>query len=254
MDKIAPNTLFTGQQLIYLPQCDSTNTYAQELLIKNKATEGCVVITDAQTQGRGQRGTSWEAEPGKNITLTLILKPYFLIAQHQFYLNICISLAVLDLVRRYVYNQPELKLKWPNDIYYGNKKIGGILIQNSVSGQFLQHSLIGIGLNINQISFAAPGASSLALVTGQDYYLPDLVKTLLEGLESRYLQLMQGKTEKQKTEYLANLYWYQEEHIFRIAGELVTGKISGIDLAGRLGVQLGNKVQHFGLKEITFER
>lgn len=252
MDKIAPNTLFTGQQLIYLPQCDSTNTYAQELLIKNKATEGLVVITDHQTKGRGQRGTYWEAEPGKNITLTLILRPYFLTAQQQFYLNICISLAVLDLAQNYLGNGLALKLKWPNDIYYRNKKIGGILIQNSVSGQFLQHSLIGIGLNINQISFTAPGASSFAQVTRQYYLLPELVKALLEKLEVRYLELMQGKTEILKKEYLRNLYWYQEEHVFKVADNLVPGRITGLDAVGRLQLEMYGEVRYFNLKEIEF--
>ena len=252
MDKIAPNTLFTGQQLIYLSQCDSTNLVAQELLIKNKATEGCVVITDMQIQGRGQRGTSWEAEPGKNITLSLILKPYYLTAQQQFFLNISISLAVLGLAQHYLHNNPALKLKWPNDIYYGNKKIGGILIQNSISGHFLQHSVIGIGLNINQISFAAPGASSFAQITGQSYALPTVVTALLEALEVRYLELMQGKTERQENEYLQNLYWYQEEHFFKVAGERVIGTIAGIDANGHLLLKINNEVRHYGLKEVEF--
>jgi BirA family transcriptional regulator, biotin operon repressor / biotin---[acetyl-CoA-carboxylase] ligase len=252
LDKITPNTLFTGQQIIYLPQCNSTNTFAQELLIKNKATEGLVVITDEQTQGHGQRGTNWEAEPGKNITLSLILKPCFLNPQQQFFLNICISLAVLGLVQKYLTPPQLLKVKWPNDIYYGNKKIGGILIQNSISGQFLQHSVIGIGLNINQISFAVPTASSFAQITRQTYYLPGLIKELLEQLEYRYLQLKRGELNEQKAAYLVNLYRFQEPHSFLINGQLKVGTIVGIDAIGRLNLEIAGSVESFGLKEIEF--
>ena len=250
MQKIAPNTLFTGKQLIYLPQCDSTNRFAQELINKNKAIEGCVVVTDRQTHGQGQRGNTWEAEPGQNITLSLILKPAFLAAQHQFNLNICVSLAVLDFAA--IFLPPNLKVKWPNDLYYGNKKIGGILIQNSLSGQFIQHSVIGIGLNINQDLFSAPNASSFALITGQTYFLPNLIQKLLELLEVRFLQLKEGKIAHLKDEYLQSLYRYQEQHTYRVNDQLIKGIIIGIDESGRLGLDAGPTVHYFNFKEITF--
>ena len=250
MQKIAPNTLFTGKQLIYLPQCDSTNRFAQELINKNKAIEGCVVVTDRQTHGQGQRGNTWEAEPGQNITLSLILKPAFLAAQHQFNLNICVSLAVLDFAA--IYLPPNLKLKWPNDLYYGNKKIGGILIQNSLSGQFIQHSVVGIGLNINQDLFSAPNASSFTQITGQTYYLPNLIQKLLELLEVRFLQLREGKIAHLKVQYLQCLYRYQEQHTYRVNEQLIQGAIIDIDEAGRLGLDTGPAVQYFNFKEITF--
>jgi BirA family biotin operon repressor/biotin-[acetyl-CoA-carboxylase] ligase len=250
LQKIAPNTLFTGKQLIYLPQCDSTNRFAQELINKNKAIEGCVVVTDRQTHGQGQRGNTWEAEPGQNITLSLILKPAFLAAQHQFNLNICISLAVLDFAA--IFLPPNLKLKWPNDLYYGNKKIGGILIQNSLSGQFIQHSVIGIGLNINQDLFSAPNASSFALITGKTYYLPNLIQKLLELLEVRFLQLKEGKIAHLKDEYLQSLYRFQEQRTYRVNDQLIKGIIIGIDESGRLGLDTGATVYYFNFKEITF--
>ncbi|MDB5263560.1 MAG: biotin--acetyl-CoA-carboxylase ligase [Adhaeribacter sp.] len=250
MQIIAPHTLFTGKQLIYLPQCDSTNRFAQELINKNKAIEGCVVITDRQTHGQGQRGNTWEAEPGQNITLSVILKPAFLAVQHQFDLNICVSLAVLDLAGQFL--PPNLKLKWPNDLYYGNKKIGGILIQNSLSGQLIQHAVVGIGLNINQLLFAVPGAQSFAQITGHTYILRDVIQKLLELLEVRYLQLKEGKIAELKPQYLQSLYRYQEKHVYRIKDQLVPGTIVGLDEIGRLGVDLGNHVDYFDFKEIAF--
>ncbi|GEO03077.1 biotin--[acetyl-CoA-carboxylase] ligase [Adhaeribacter aerolatus] len=250
MQKIAPNTLFTGKQVIYLPQCDSTNRFAQNLINKNEATEGTVVITDRQTHGQGQRGNTWEAEPGKNITLSLILKPQFLAAQYQFNLNICISLAVLNFAQAYL--PPLLKLKWPNDLYYGNKKIGGILIQNSLYGQLIQHAVVGIGLNINQHLFTAPAASSFAQITGKTFDLRSLIERLLEFIEARYLQLKAGKAALLRFEYLQNLYRYQEEHTYQVGGQLVSGTIIGVDDAGRLCLHVGQEVQYFNLKEISF--
>lgn len=250
MQKIAPNTLFTGKQVIYLPQCDSTNRFAQNLINKNEATEGTVVITDHQTHGQGQRGNTWEAEPGKNITLSLILKPNFLAIQHQFNLNICIALAVLDLALLYL--PPNLKLKWPNDLYYANKKVGGILIQNSLTGQIIQHAVVGIGLNINQVLFSVPTATSFAQVAGKPFNLNLLTQKLLEFIEVRYLQLKQGKVAKLRFEYLQNLYRYQEPHIFRINGDLTEGTIIGVDEAGQLCLQIGQKIKYFNFKEIAF--
>ena len=251
MQNIAPKTLFTGQQLVYLPQCDSTNNIAHDLLIKNKATEGCVVLTSAQTQGRGQRGNHWEATPGKNITLSVVLKPGFLAVQKQFALNIAISLAVADLAKAYLPAQ-HLKIKWPNDIYYGNKKLGGILIENTISRYTLQHSIVGIGLNINQLSFSHQQALSLAQITGTEYNLELVIEHLLTLLEVRYLELKSGKQDVQKFEYLQNLYRYQEKHPFQLGDKVVMGNILGVEESGKLGLQIGEEIHYFDFKEISY--
>jgi len=251
LQNIAPKTLFTGQQLVYLPQCDSTNNIAHDLLIKNKATEGCVVITSAQTRGRGQRGNSWEAEPGKNITLSVVLKPSFVAVAKQFSLNIAVSLAVADLVKTFLPDQ-RLKVKWPNDLYYGNKKLGGILIENTISNLYLQHSIIGIGLNINQLSFTNNQAVSLAQLTGEEYALETIIEQLLSCLEIRYLELKQGKLAKQKFEYLQILFRYQEEYNYLIADTIISGKILGVAENGKLGLQVDNEIKYFDFKEISY--
>ena len=251
MQNIAPKTLFTGQQLVYLPQCDSTNNIAHDLLIKNKATEGCVVITSAQTRGRGQRGNSWEAEPGKNITLSVVLNPSFIAVAKQFSLSIAVSLAVADLVKAFLPEQ-RLKVKWPNDLYYGNKKLGGILIENTISNLYLQHSIIGIGLNINQLSFTNNQAVSLAQLTGEEYALETIIEQLLSCLEVRYLELKQGKLAKQKFEYLQILFHYQEEYNYQIADTIISGKILGVAENGKLGLQVNNEIKYFDFKEISY--
>ncbi|WP_242926814.1 biotin--[acetyl-CoA-carboxylase] ligase [Pontibacter vulgaris] len=245
-----PNTLFMGQQLYFLPVCESTNSEAQQLLLKNEATEGCTVITDEQTKGRGQRGNVWEAAPGKNITLSVILSPTFVAVRHQFYLNMAVSLAVLDLLHEQ--GATEALIKWPNDLYLEDKKLGGILIENTINSYSLQHSIVGIGLNINQLHFGHATATSLAMLLGYDLDLNKLIARLLELLEKRYLELRNGKTEKLRYEYLQALYRYQERHTFEVNGKRVEGSIVGINEDGRLAVEIENELRYFAFKEIAY--
>ncbi|MBF9252276.1 biotin--[acetyl-CoA-carboxylase] ligase [Pontibacter sp. 172403-2] len=247
---MVPNTLFMGRQLFFLPVCESTNSEAQQLLIKNEATEGCLVLTAQQTSGRGQRGNTWEAEPGKNITLSVILSPTFLAARHQFFLNMAVSLAVLDLLREQGLVQAQVK--WPNDLYFEGKKLGGILIENTISSHYLQHSIIGIGLNVNQLQFQFPTATSLAACLGHALDVEALVAQLMELLEKRYLELRNGKTARLKYEYLQALFRYQQMHPFIVDNRQVQGMITGIDDDGRLGVEIKGLLHYFSFKEIAF--
>jgi BirA family transcriptional regulator, biotin operon repressor / biotin---[acetyl-CoA-carboxylase] ligase len=245
-----PNTLFMGQQQFFLPVCESTNSEAQQLLLKNKATEGCVVLTDEQTHGRGQRGNTWEAAAGKNITLSVILSPTFLAVRHQFHLNMAVSLAVHDLLREQGLSQAQVK--WPNDLYFEDRKLGGILIENTVTSQSIQHSIVGIGLNINQLHFGIDTATSLAAVIGTQLDVKRLVARLMEMLEKRYLELRSGKLDKLKFEYLQGLYRYQEMHAFRVGETQVRGQITGIDEDGRLAVEIDRELRYFAFKEIAY--
>jgi len=246
----SPQTLFTGQQILHLSTCASTNTVASELLLKNKATEGCVVITDHQTAGRGQRGNTWEAEPDKNITLSLILKPNYLNVQQQFYLTMAVSLAILDTLQEVA--PDNIKIKWPNDIVARDKKLAGILIQNSINGTYLQHSVVGIGLNVNQKIFTYPQASSLANLCNREFDRVALTNKLLEQLEKRYLELKSNQLEKLKFAYLQVLYRYQSLHQFKIEDQITEGQIVGIDTFGRLAVQIQDELRYFNFKEIVF--
>lgn len=247
---MVPNTLFMGRQLFFLPVCESTNSEAQQLLIKNEAIEGCLVLTAQQTSGRGQRGNFWEAEPGRNITLSVILSPTFLAARHQFFLNMAVSLAVLDLLREQGLAQAQVK--WPNDLYFEGKKLGGILIENAINSYYLQHSIIGIGLNVNQLLFQSPAATSLAGSIGHALDVEMLVARLMELLEKRYLELRNGKTARLKYEYLQALFRYQETHSFIVDNRQVQGQIVGVDDDGRLAVEIEGKLCYFSFKEIAF--
>ncbi|SMB96778.1 biotin/acetyl-CoA-carboxylase ligase [Hymenobacter roseosalivarius DSM 11622] len=249
---ISPQTLFTGQQLIWLPECTSTNTEAQRLNGQNRATDGCVVITDKQTAGRGQRGNRWEAQPGENLTLSVVWRPTFLPAPDQFQLSQAVALAVHDWASGLLGPDPALRVKWPNDIFFGEQKLGGILIENTLSGPKIQSSIVGLGLNINQREFGVATATSLACLTGRQYELPTLAARLLECLEKRYLQLRAGQVATLRQTYLQVLYRYREPCPYEVDGQTVTGRIMGVDEAGQLLVEIDGQQRHFGLQQIKY--
>ena len=250
---ISPATLFTGRQLLWLPACASTNTEAQQLLRENRASEGCTVITDDQFAGRGQRGNTWLAAPGENLTLSVVWLPTFLAATQQFLLSQAVALAVLDWARTLLGTAATLHLKWPNDVYVADKKLGGILIENTLSGSTLQASIVGIGLNVNQLEFSVPTATSLALLTGRQFRREALTAALLESLERRYLQLRAGQVGALRRTYEAALYRRGEWHPYEVAGRRVQGRIAGVADDGRLAVEVeGEGLRQFGLQEIRY--
>lgn len=251
---ISPATLFTGQQLVWLPACPSTNTVAQQLQRENRASEGCTVITGHQTAGRGQRGNQWEAAAHENLTLSVVWHPTFLGATEQFLLSQAVALAALDWARRWLGASTEisLRVKWPNDLYVGNQKLGGILIENTLSGSKIQYSIVGIGLNVNQQVFAVPTATSLGQLTGRHYDLAEAAARLLECLEARYLQLRAGRVGQLRQEYLAALYRYRQPHQFLVDGQPVTSEIVGVETDGRLAVRLPDGVRLFAMQEIKY--
>ena len=250
MENISPQTRFTGRQFVFLPVCTSTNTVAQQLLNKNEATQGCVILTENQTAGRGQRGNSWEAGVGQNLTLSVVYKPTFLEAAEQFYLNIAISLGIADFLKRFL--PAGVQLKWPNDLYFLENKLGGILIENSISGAMLQSSVIGIGLNVNQTHFENSNAVSLKLITGQTFNLKQLTENLLESLEKRYLELQEKSWSQLQQEYWSQLLGFGEYRLYELAGNVIQGKITGTDVYGRLLLDTDKGMQTFDLKEIKF--
>jgi BirA family biotin operon repressor/biotin-[acetyl-CoA-carboxylase] ligase len=251
---ISPATLFTGQQLVWLPACPSTNTVAQQLQRENRASEGCTVITGHQTAGRGQRGNQWEAAAHENLTLSVVWHPTFLAATEQFLLSQAVALAALDWARRWLgaSGETSLRVKWPNDLYAGNQKLGGILIENTLSGPKIQCSIVGIGLNVNQQAFTVPTATSLSALTGRPYDLIAAAARLLECLEARYLQLRAGRVGQLRQDYLTALYRYRQPYPFLVDGQEVIGEIVGIEDDGRLAVQLTEGVRLFGMQEIRY--
>jgi BirA family transcriptional regulator, biotin operon repressor / biotin---[acetyl-CoA-carboxylase] ligase len=249
--KIPANTLFVGKNLVFVPECHSTNLLAHDLSQMQNTPEGTTVITNNQTAGRGQRGNSWEAEPGKNLTLSVILKPSFLLTKDQFFLNIFTSLAIHDLLVDKT--NAIVRIKWPNDIIVDDKKISGILIENQIRGSQVSISVVGIGLNVNQTNFATDSATSLHHFRGM-VSLQELFEELSENIESRYLQLRAGNYQLLKQDYMSKLYWMGEERKFASAESTFAGVIQGIDEFGRLSVGTDAGTRTFDLKEISYVR
>ncbi|MES2518206.1 MAG: biotin--[acetyl-CoA-carboxylase] ligase [Bacteroidota bacterium] len=253
MYKIQPNTLFTGKTLKYLSNCHSTNDIAAEMIqSESHVFEGTVIITDNQTAGRGQRGNIWQASIGENLTFSLILKPNFLRASDQFQLNVAISLGVFDFLSEFI--DENLSVKWSNDIYFGDQKMGGILIENTLQGYQIGYSVVGIGLNINQMEFGALRATSLRKASRNPlkYDLGEMLSKLLEKLEINYLIIKQGNYESLKIRYLASMYRFQEYHYFRRNGQQFLGQIVGIDETGKLAIETEGMLLYFDFKEVEF--
>lgn len=247
------DTLFVGKNFHDLPAIGSTNEFALELLSKSKPPEGTVISARHQFAGRGQIGSGWESEPGKNITLSIILYPAFLQVARQFLLSQCISLAVNDLVGKYFPQQSAIK--WPNDIYLNDKKVAGVLIQNVLSGTQVRSSIIGVGININQTVFCsgAPNPTSFKLESGKDTDIAKVVNDLCHFVENRYLKLRSGSLVSLQQDYLRYLYRYQTPAFFqRPTGETFQGKITGVAESGLLEVETVNETRRFDLKEIKF--
>jgi BirA family biotin operon repressor/biotin-[acetyl-CoA-carboxylase] ligase len=250
-------TLFIGQSLIHLALVDSTNSYAAELLRKNKPTEGIVISTFNQTKGRGQRGNTWDSQPNNNVSLSVILYPSFLHPEKQFVLSKIISLAIHDLMTEFIYqlNKKEvIKIKWPNDIYINEKKIAGILIENTLGEGIVKSSIIGIGININQTIFNnGLNATSLALTTNKMYDLTVIIEKLCEHIEARYLQLKTNKKELIDSNYLTTLYQLNEWKKYSSLNKIFEGKIVGVSDSGKLKIETRDEaVKEFFIQEIQF--
>ncbi|MGY4538900.1 BirA family biotin operon repressor/biotin-[acetyl-CoA-carboxylase] ligase [Mucilaginibacter sp. UYNi724] len=245
--------LFVGQNLVSLKEVDSTNTFLKNILSNSKPVpEGTVIMAEDQFAGRGQRDNKWHAQPGKNLTFSILLNPTFLSAQQQFDLTRAISMGVYDALHPLL--RDSLKIKWPNDIYYGDAKLGGMLIENILQGSQIKHSIIGIGLNINQENFHpdAVNATSIKKILQRDYELKNILAEICNNIEAYYLHLKAGRIEFVRNLYLSRLYWLNERHAFKSNGEIFEGVIKNVEPAGMLVVDNNGKDETYNLKEIEF--
>ena len=169
---------------IHLPEIDSTNKYARAILSETPIT---LISTDYQTAGRGQRGNSWESQAGKNLLFTLSVSPVGIPATQQFAVCELISIAICDILKSYT---EDIHIKWPNDIYYQDRKLCGILIEHDVEGSHLLRTIIGVGLNVNQTHFAsdAPNPVSLHQILGHEVERESLLHAIAEHFSELFKQ------------------------------------------------------------------
>ncbi|QOI97562.1 MAG: biotin--[acetyl-CoA-carboxylase] ligase [Flammeovirgaceae bacterium] len=253
MYKIPANTLFMGKRLIYMPECHSTNDEASKLIGAGGEVNGTIMITDKQVAGKGQRGNRWEAAPAKNLTFSIVITPTRFSAINQAYLTMVVSLGIHDWLSRTL-QQKKVYIKWPNDVLVADRKVCGILIENHITGNFISHAIVGIGLNINQETFQAPLAVSLKMLTGKAFNLQNCFEQVVACIESRYLMLEQNEFVLIKAEYLERLYWIGEPHYFISAGKRFSGIITGTDESGRLVIDVNGTSKTFDVKEVSFVR
>ncbi len=244
-----------GHAINWLPSVDSTNQELARWIGDGKSSgHGMVIAAIEQTEGKGMAGNTWESEPGKNLTFSVVVHPGFLKADQQFYLNMCVSLGVHAYLAS-VISKEEVAIKWPNDLYVGANKIAGILINHTISGNEIMHSIIGIGLNVNQLIFSSgvPNPVSLCKVLGGPLDPALELNKLLAHLDHQYDVLSnQGFSECRET-YKKNLLGYQKWLVFKHDGDLVRAKISGVSETGLLQLCDEHSVKfECDFKEIEF--
>ena len=248
---------------MYIPETHSTSSLLHELY-EEKLPHMFTIRTDYQTAGRGQAGNSWESEAGKNLLFSALLRYEGIHAASQWRLSMLVAVALWDTLAKYLpYEQ--LTIKWPNDIYFGDKKLVGILIENSLSGQYIGHSIVGIGVNVNQTKWLsnAPNPISMKEITGEEYDAEVLMNEWIFSMESWELRT----TEEIKNAYLQHLYRRNGWHLYverevsvaptAIAKKGIEGsflaEITNITEQGELILRLQNneeKIYHF--KQIRF--
>ena len=236
-----------GQPFMELAVVESTNIYAMDLLQANLAGHGTAVFARQQTAGKGQRGKRWTGEPGLNIALSVIVDCSFLTITRQFPLSSMVALACHDFFSRYAGD--ETRIKWPNDLYWRDRKAGGILIENLVRGNKWQGAVVGIGININQVVFSdlLKNPVSLKQITGKAFQPIALARELCGCLEKRWQQLKSGDEAGLLADYNRQLYKRGEQVRLKTGSIAFLGLIEEVTEAGELRVSGGlQDLFHFG--------
>lgn len=246
------DSLFAGAKHYHFKEIDSTNKYALNIISKNAPAEGTVISADFQTQGRGQYGRTWMSESTKNLLSSIILYPKFLPVNEQFSLSKAISLAVQNTLKSFL-SIKDVKIKWPNDIYCGQNKIGGILIQNTISGNRFSASVIGLGINVNQTSFPeGVKATSMAIELGVEFDKRELLEILLVDIKTEYMML-QRNLQIQDKRYNDHLFAKNEIRFFEDKeGNLFSAKVLFVNREGNLIVELDGKYAAFSFGELKW--
>ena len=242
---------------IHLPQCQSTNDEIQLLLAegKDRLPEGFLLSTDYQSAGRGQRGNRWDSEPGQNLLFSLFLRPVFLEPVQAFRLSACISLGLARALEAEIPagDQDGLKLKWPNDLYFGDRKLGGMLIETVLSGNRIDRAIAGIGLNINQKELP-PQAISLREMLGRELDREALLEKIHSSVMAEYRRLAEGGWQGIRSAYLSRLYrlarpaWYK-----LLDGTRFQALLKSVSEQGELILLCRDGEKKFQFKEVGFE-
>ena len=246
------NTMPEQPEVIRLKETISTNNDMKDLLAERLLAEGSIIVAEYQTGGRGQLGNVWESEAGRNLLFSIVLYPDCIQANQQFIISQVTALSVCRTLSEYIDN---VKVKWPNDIYWKDKKICGMLIENDLMGSVISKSIIGIGLNINQEIFTgdAPNPISLKQITGQTYNLDDMLHSFRRHFYSMYLHLLQDKADDIRNEYRTMLYRGEGVFTYKDAEGEFKAAIADIEPMGHLVLQLTDDTfRRYAFREVSF--
>lgn len=241
-----------GIKIIFYETVTSTNDVALEEIKSGKAVHGTVIYAGEQSNGRGQQGNKWVSSYDKNLTASIILYPKSLKATSQFIISKIVSVALVNLLSEYTTG---ISIKWPNDIYAGDDKIAGILIEHSIKGDSLESSVVGIGLNLNQSIFSSdlPNPVSLGMITGMEHNRETILSELCRHIDSLYHMVGKGNFKPVDTAYRTHLYRCDKYCDYRVKGLVIKGRIEGVDEFGRLLLQdEGGAIKAYSFKEIEF--
>lgn len=229
----------------------STNSYLKALLKEKELEQDLVVIADEQLQGRGQMGARWCSQKGKSLTFSVYKRFYGFNVCHHFLLSMAVSLAIKEVLEDF--EMPDVKIKWPNDILSANKKICGILIENTLMGGLIKGSVIGVGLNVNEDQLEGlPNASSMRIITNRNFDLDVVFEKLTYSIFQKLSFLQNDKHASIENSYLKSLYRIRQESVFENAERGVfKATIQGVTPEGKLLVETKNReLISFDLKEV----
>ena len=231
--------------IIKLDAIESTNDY----LKRSKINDIEIVYTYNQTKGKGQRGNQWFSESGKNIAFSIKLFPVNFKVKDQFRINVIFSLLIFNTLKSL--KIPDIKIKWPNDIMSGNKKISGILIENNIRGKSINYSIIGIGINVNQLNFKnLPKATSLHIETGVTNS-PDLMAEELQQILKLNFELMLENPEKLLNDYNKFLFEKDKRANYLTNNKIMSGRLLNVNMLGEILIRKNDGVnEKFNTDEI----
>ena len=217
-----------------LDTVDSTNNYAMARVQAGMASHGMAWLAHEQTAGKGQRGKGWETQPGKNIAMSIVFQPEFLDARQQFYLSATIALVCFEFFSGYAGD--ETKIKWPNDLFWRDRKAGGVLIENVFHGKKWKWAIVGIGININQVNFgkAVKNPVSLKQITGKEFDTVALAKELYALLMKKIPELSVKSFDKILEDYNTHLYKLNKNVLLKKEGSIFETVIKAVSAEGKL--------------------
>lgn len=223
-------------KILRFDEINSTNVYLYDKISEKNDISDTVVVAAHQMAGRGMDKNRWESEAGKNLLFSIALNVNFLEAENQFKISQAVSVAIVETLSQFVDNQ-QLYIKWPNDIYFGDKKLAGMLIQNTIEGRMMGVSIIGIGLNVNQIEFSSdiPNPISLKQISGEDFDLENLLNLLIKNIKSSVEGLRIKENQIAINEkYISKAYRYRQWADYVYKNKVKSMIINGFDCYGRL--------------------